>query len=230
MSDCSKLDKVKTFLQSYITTDPKERVKYYDVWAEKYEEDMSVAAYSAPTLAVNCLLSNFPGSREAALVLDVACGSGLVSKLMSELGFRHFVGVDGSKGMLEQAAKTGLYQDLRLALLGTQPLPAQADMFDVVIMVGALRIGFAPVSVVRELCHATKPGGLVCMTRIDYTESGYDYKADLERELQLMEEEGLWTRIDTEETDKYMLDVYTDNVKHGIYRAGRVYLYKKSLR
>lgn len=45
---------------------------------------------------------------------------------MAELGFRHFVGVDGSKGMLELAANTGFYQDLRLALLGTQPLPAQA--------------------------------------------------------------------------------------------------------
>lgn len=45
---------------------------------------------------------------------------------MVELGFRHFVGVDGSKGMLERAAETGLYQDLRLAVLGPQPLPAQA--------------------------------------------------------------------------------------------------------
>lgn len=45
---------------------------------------------------------------------------------MFDLGFRHFVGVDGSKGMLECAAKTGLYQELRLALLGQQPLPAQA--------------------------------------------------------------------------------------------------------
>lgn len=30
--------------------------------------------------------------------------------------------------------------------------------FDVVIMVGALDPGFAPVSVVRELCQAAKPG------------------------------------------------------------------------
>ncbi len=45
---------------------------------------------------------------------------------MVEVGFRHFVGVDGSKGMLQQAAKTGLYQDLRLAVLGLEPLPAQS--------------------------------------------------------------------------------------------------------
>lgn len=44
---------------------------------------------------------------------------------MVKLGFRRFVGVDGSKGMLQRAAETGLYQDLRLALLGTERLPAQ---------------------------------------------------------------------------------------------------------
>ena len=44
---------------------------------------------------------------------------------MVNLGFKHFVGVDGSNSMLELAVKTGLYQDLKLALLGTEPLPAQ---------------------------------------------------------------------------------------------------------
>lgn len=33
-----------------------------------------------------------------------------------------------------------------------------SGVFDVVIIVGALDAGFVPVSVVRELCHAAKPG------------------------------------------------------------------------
>ncbi len=45
---------------------------------------------------------------------------------MSELGFRHFVGIDCSENKLKEAAKTGLYEDLKLAILGTEPLPAQA--------------------------------------------------------------------------------------------------------
>lgn len=106
---------------------------------------------------------------------------------MFDLGFRHFVGVDGSEGMLEKAEKTGLYQDLKLVLLGPQPLPVQTgvththlshthkyspvllvltegisvlvpDVFDVVTIVGALDAGFVPVSAVRELCRAAKPG------------------------------------------------------------------------
>lgn len=103
------------------------------------------------------------------------------------MGFRHFVGVDGSEGMLRKAEKTGLYQDLKLVLLGPQPLPVQTgvththlphihkyspvllvltegisllvpDVFDVVTIVGALDAGFVPVSAVRELCRAAKPG------------------------------------------------------------------------
>uniref|UniRef100_A0A4W6DRY9 Methyltransferase domain-containing protein n=1 Tax=Lates calcarifer TaxID=8187 RepID=A0A4W6DRY9_LATCA len=151
---------------------------------------------------------------------------------MAELGFRHFVGVDGSKGMLELAAKTGLYQDLRLALLGTQPLPAQTGSFDVVIIIGALRDGFVPVSVVRELCDAAKPGGYICMSRVNLkSESGEQYRECMERELQLMEEEGLWTHLVTKDMDKYMMDVYNSSKVEELtnqYLNGSMYLYKKS--
>lgn len=37
---------------------------------------------------------------------------------LKRMGFRHFVGVDWSKGMLELANKTGLYQDLKQCMLG----------------------------------------------------------------------------------------------------------------
>ncbi|KAK5873390.1 hypothetical protein PBY51_018435 [Eleginops maclovinus] len=149
--------------------------------------------YRAPHLAVDFLDVNFPGVREKVQILEVACGSGLVAKLMAELGFRHFVGVDCSKRMLDQAAKTGLYQDLRQALLGPEPLPAQTGVFDVVIGVGALDAGFAPVSVVRDLCHTARPGGMVCMVRGDHRGAASEgYREDLQRELQLMEDKWLW--------------------------------------
>lgn len=51
-----------------------------------------------------------------------------------DLGFRRFVGVDGSKGMLEQAAKSGVYQELKLAMLGTQPLPAQTGIIVIILV------------------------------------------------------------------------------------------------
>ncbi|KAK2909620.1 methyltransferase-like protein 27 [Channa argus] len=221
----------RSAFQSCRSPDPKDRVQFYDSWAETYEKDHGLASYRAPHLAVEFLSKNFCGSPEEALVLDVACGSGWVAKLMFELGFRNFVGVDGSKGMLEQAVKSSLYQDLRLALLGSQQLPAQTGTFDVVIIVGALRPGFVPVSIVRELCQAAKPGGYVCMTRVDpKSESGDRYKASMELELHLMEDEGLWTHVATEDMHHYMVDVYNNHNKeeqNEQYLNGTMYLYRK---
>lgn len=44
---------------------------------------------------------------------------------MKTHGFGHFVGIDGSKDMLELARENGLYQDLKQCLLGRDPLPVQ---------------------------------------------------------------------------------------------------------
>ncbi|KAM9353591.1 methyltransferase-like protein 27 [Symphorus nematophorus] len=236
MSDsCRSVDDARVAFQSCKSSNPKDRVQFYNSWAENYEKDHALMSYRAPHLAVNFLSDNFSGRPEDTLVLDVACGSGWVAKLMVEVGFRNFVGVDGSKGMLEQAAKTGLYQDLRLALLGTQALPAQTDVFDVVIIVGALDVGFAPVSVVRELCDAAKPGGFVCMARGDHRgAAAHKYKQDLETELQLMEDEGLWSLCGVQHTDRYMEDPHlnperVEDVQEERYVSGTVYLYKKSI-
>ncbi|XP_037639625.1 methyltransferase-like protein 27 [Sebastes umbrosus] len=233
MSNCSRtVDDMKTFLHVTKGFDSQQRMKFYDIWAETYDQDHNMMCYRAPHMTVKFLSDNFDGSPEEVQVLDVACGSGWVAQQMVELGFRHFAGVDGSKGMLEQAAKTGLYQDLKLALLGTEPLPTQTGWFDVVIIVGALRDGFVPVSVVRELCDAAKPGGYICMSRVDpKSESGNKYKVSMEKELQLMEEEGLWTHVITREMDKYMMDVYNicKDVHDEQYLNGTMYLYRKSL-
>ncbi|KAK5921525.1 hypothetical protein CgunFtcFv8_018883 [Champsocephalus gunnari] len=237
MADCSRtLDDVKTVLRAFKDTDPRQTKKLYDSIAETYDQDFDKLNYRAPQLAVDFLDANFPGAREEVQVLDVACGSGLVGKLMAELGFRHFVGVDCSQGMLDQAAKTGLYQDLRLALLGSDPLPAQTGVFDVVMLVGGLGAGFAPVSVVRELCHAAKPGGLVCMTRGDHRGSPSEhYGKDLQRELQLMEDEGLWRPAGHKRTLRYMQDPYLsgegvrDLLPEERFLSGTVYLFQKSI-
>ncbi|KAM6995251.1 methyltransferase-like protein 27 [Tautogolabrus adspersus] len=233
MSDCCRsVNDMKAFLQSSKNLDPQERMTFYDSWAPTYEQDSEAINYSAPNMVVDFLNSNLPGSREDVKVLDVACGSGLVGKLMSELGFRNFVGVDGSKGMLELAAQSGLYQDLRLALLGTEPLPAQTGAFDLVVIVGALRDGFVPVSVIRELWQAAKPGGYVCMSRVDLkSESGEKYKLCMKRELQQMEEEGLWTRVSTGQMNKYMMNVYHNykEDENEPYLDGTMYLYRKSI-
>lgn len=98
----------------------------YDDSAPSYEKDLSLMEYMAHHHTVNVLAPHFTGTPSAAQVLDVACGSGLVGKVMSQLGFRLFVGVDASEGMLKEAQQTGLYQRLQLAVVGKHPLPVDA--------------------------------------------------------------------------------------------------------
>ncbi|XP_030013731.1 methyltransferase-like protein 27 [Sphaeramia orbicularis] len=235
MSTSSRTTKASVNFQFCKTSDPKQQVEHYDIWAKHYDKTTSLLGYRAPHLAVDFLSEHFCGHPEETQVLDVACGTGWVAKLMTELGFRSFVGVDGSKGMLEFAAKTGLYQDLKLALLGTQPLPAQTGVFDVVIIIGALDPGFVPVSVIRELCNAAKPGGLVCMARGKHTgKPAAEYEEDLHREFQLMEEEGLWNLVGTKHFDRYMENPHVECDGDGEdhqekqFISGTVYLYRKS--
>lgn len=43
-------------------------------------QDMAVLGYNAPSHAADSLSGHFSGDREAAVILDVACGTGNVAK------------------------------------------------------------------------------------------------------------------------------------------------------
>ncbi|XP_029304024.1 methyltransferase-like protein 27 [Cottoperca gobio] len=210
-------------LSAHKCTTTGEKVNFYNSWAENYDQDVAVLDYRAPSLAANSINSYFSGDREEAVVLDVACGTGLVAKQMKRHGFGHFVGIDGSEAMLELARESGLYQDLKQSMLGEGPLPVQWGLFDVVVIVGALCVGNVPVGVVRELCKSTKPGGYICMTTRSNLEN-VEYKAALERELKQMEDDGLWTCVEVAEVEDWerALSEQEDG-----YISGAVYLYKK---
>ncbi|XP_078480236.1 LOW QUALITY PROTEIN: methyltransferase-like protein 27 [Lampetra planeri] len=210
-------------LSVHENTTPAEKINFYDTWAKCYDQDVAVLEYRAPTLAANSVASHFSGDRETAVVLDVACGTGLVAKKMKQYGFGHFKGVDGSEAMLEEAKRTGLYEDLRLVILGQVPLPAHWELFDAVMIVGALSAGHIPVSVIRELCKAAKPGGYICMTTRGNKDNVH-YKTALESEIKQMEKEGLWTCVEVNEVKDW-----ERGVAHGDenYISGAVYLCRR---
>ncbi|XP_028277928.1 methyltransferase-like protein 27 [Parambassis ranga] len=195
----------------------------YSTWAENYEQDMQILESSSQRLAANSVSAHFTGDRESAAVLDVACGTGLVAEQLRQHGFTHFVGVDGSKSMLEIARKKGLYEDLKECLLGDQPLPLPKGSFDVVIIVAALMVDHVPVCVVRHLCDACKPGGYVSMV-CGHGYNNLEYKADLERELKEMEEEGHWSCVEVLESENWARSA---SGAGDTYTSGSVYLYKK---
>nr|XP_057943413.1 methyltransferase-like protein 27 [Doryrhamphus excisus] len=200
-----------------------EKIDFYNVWARTYDQDQAVLDYRGPSMAAKAISTHFTGNRQAAVVLDVACGTGLVSDLLKKNGFRHFVGVDASEAMMQRAIKSGLYDDLKLAVLGEKPLPVQSDHFDVVVIVGALSVGHIDVKVIRELCQAAKQGGLICMTTRGNLDNA-SYKADLEDQIKQLEEEGLWRCVEVREEKEWERAVRA--YEEG-YIRGCVYVYEK---
>lgn len=206
----------------------------YDEWAPNYEKDLALMEYRAQEDLVQALVQYFRATPAQTLaqtrILDVACGSGLVAKKLSEYKFCHFVGVDASAGMLREAKQTGLYQELHQVFVGTDPMPVDNDSFDVVTVVGGMYPGFIPVKAVREFYSAAKPGGLVCMSRGIFPRPEYvTYDNELEAELTLMEAELLWTRLSETKVQRYVVDSHQeDDSKPRKYIPGTVYFFKKN--
>ncbi|XP_018416737.1 PREDICTED: Williams-Beuren syndrome chromosomal region 27 protein [Nanorana parkeri] len=206
---------------------PAEKLQFYNEWATQYEEDVSVLEYKAPQLAAAALASVCTKNQDSTLLLDVACGTGLVAEELQRFGFTLFHGLDGSTRMLQVAKNKQLYQELKQCMLGLDPLPFDAEKYDAVIIVGALSDGQVPVSVILELIRVTKPGGLVCLTTRSNV-SNLKYKADLEEVMSAMQSKGLWEQVSVQEVEQWEKAVSEKEVTlESDYIPGVIYIYRK---
>ncbi|KAJ7416452.1 Williams-Beuren syndrome chromosomal region 27 protein [Willisornis vidua] len=204
-----------------------ERLRLYDGWAARYEQDVAALEYRAPHLAAAALAFAFPAPPAGARLLDVACGTGLVARELHGRGFRCLHGVDGSAGMLERARRTELYQELQECILGQEPLPVPAEHYDAVTVVGALGEGQVPVTVLPELLRVTKPGGFLCLTTRS-NPSNLRYKQELEAELGRLERCGAWHKLLAQEVEHWERATSEEESTQGTgYISGVVYLYQK---
>ncbi|CAK7304715.1 Methyltransferase-like protein 27 [Vulpes lagopus] len=212
-------------------TDLDHKLHFYERWAPDYDQDVATLQYRAPCLAVDCLTQALPVPPHAALILDVACGTGLVAAELQARGFLQLHGVDGSPKMLEQAQARGLYQHLSLCTLGQEPLPSSEGTFDAVLIVGALSDGQVPCSAIPELLRVTKPGGLVCLTTRT-NPSNLRYKEALEAVLDRLEQAGAWKRLMAWPVDRWELATSELEMGPGTsdrdgFISGIIYLYRK---
>nr|XP_005892938.2 PREDICTED: Williams-Beuren syndrome chromosomal region 27 protein [Bos mutus] len=232
MAEGRSLPEVRALVgASHGITDLAHKLHFYDQWAPNYDQDVAALQYRAPRLAVDCLMQALPGPHHAALILDAACGTGLVAAELQARGFHQLHGVDGSPGMLDQARARGLYQCLNLCILGQEPLPSAEGTFDAVLMVGALSDGQVPCSAIPELLRVTKPGGLVCLTTRT-NPSNLRYKEALEATLDRLEQAGAWERLVARPVDQWELATSELEVRPGTsdsdgFISGIIYLYRK---
>ncbi len=148
----------------YSAETPDEAKAAYDGWASAYDTDLMAMGYRLPWHFAATVLAHVP---QEGPILDAGCGTGLQIEPLHLLGWRGFVGVDLSDGMLAAARSKGMYDDLLSVMLG-QTLPFETDQFAAAFCVGTMTPGHAPIETLDELIRVTRPGGHIAFSlRVD---------------------------------------------------------------
>ena len=171
------MDAQKKVQWVYASRNNQQLAERYDQWARDYDRDLDREfGYVGPERTAEVFARHVPrGDR----VLDAGAGTGLVGAILYRMGYRNLVGIDLSRGMLEEAREKNVYRELRQMVLGER-LDFATSSFDAVISVGVLTVGHAPASSLEELVRITRPGGCLVFTlRPDvYEGSGFKEKQE----------------------------------------------------
>ncbi len=142
----------------------------YDVEAARY--DATRGGVPRARAAARAILALVP--ERARTLLDVGCGTGLVTERLVRPGLRVF-GVDASAGMLSAAARR---MGPVVALGDCRGLPFADESLDAVSAVWLLHLlPYAP-AVVAECARVLRPGGVFVAT-VD-KDAGHDVDSDVD--------------------------------------------------
>jgi len=136
-------------------TDPEEVKGIYRQWAATYNADLDSFGYIAPQIGT-ALFSQLVIDKNAR-IHDAGCGTGLVGKLLTAIGYNHIDGSDFSPDMLERANQTGCYHKLHKADYSL-PIDLPDCCYDSVISIGVYSKRFKQ-HFLEEMLRITKPGG-----------------------------------------------------------------------
>ena len=102
------------------------------------------------------------GLKDAKLILDVGCGSGIVTRDIARLTKGKVIGIDGSEDMME-VAKDILkdFKNVELRVGNAEKLPFEDNTFNLVTCNLVLMWADNPQKVVNEMARVVKPGGRV---------------------------------------------------------------------
>jgi len=171
-------------------TEPEKRIRFYDEWSDKYEEDLVlVGNYSGHTKCVEAFLKL--GLNRSVSILDLACGTGLLGEEIASVGYVNLDGLDSSMQMLNQARIKNIFKmHIFASLSGLGSLPLVDDVYDVVMSSN----GFAPGQIypdsIEEIFRILKPGGYLIFTMRDGLSEASPRFGMFENELLELEKSG----------------------------------------
>jgi 2-polyprenyl-6-hydroxyphenyl methylase/3-demethylubiquinone-9 3-methyltransferase len=135
-------------------------VRQYDRLADQWWADRGAFAMLHWIAAARAALLPVP-ARSGAVLVDVACGGGVMAPYVACLGYRH-VGLDLSASALGTAAA----HDVRAVRADAAALPLADACADVVVAGEALEHVTDLPAVVAELCRVLRPGGVLVIDTI----------------------------------------------------------------
>jgi demethylmenaquinone methyltransferase/2-methoxy-6-polyprenyl-1,4-benzoquinol methylase len=97
--------------------------------------------------------------KEGGNILDVACGNGMLLKMLSDKADFQAYGVDISEKMIIEARNR--YPKMQFSVTNSSRLPFQADFFDAVTVCAAFHHFSEPEEFVSEAKRVLKPGGQI---------------------------------------------------------------------
>ena len=164
----------KMITRALNTHKPEEQRKLYNEWAPTFDDEVLGLSYVAPQMGA-ALMASATYDR-SGVILDLACGTGLVAQELAGHGFVIIDGADVSEGMLDIARKQGLYRNLCRTDL-TKSLDFTADSYAGTICIGTLGTHI-DAKVLGEMVRITKSGGAICISvrSGQYQPAGYGEK------------------------------------------------------
>ena len=188
-----------------------ELARRYDQWATTYDADLEVDFDWNGHICSVEVFAKFVDSQSK--IMDIGCGTGLAAGQLAIRGFTHMDGFDLSKGMLRQARSLGIYEDLRVEVLG-EPLNYSTGSYDAAIASGVFSVGHAPASGWDEVARIIRPG---CYFVLRLRPDIFDSLGFRDKETELINAEK-WKLIDVTEPEPLLAKGEPD-----ILHAIRVY-------
>lgn len=182
----------------------------YDEWADTYDKSTAEAGYIAyktcPPIFDQFVRENLSSDPSKLRVLDAGAGTGIVGKVLQNLGYTNVDALDISQKMLDEAKKLNVYKEFICAPLSAEPIAEIAtNQYDGLICIGTLTVGHVKPVALDEILRIVKPGGIIGFTlrRDIYEESGPE-KCGYREKMSEMETSKKWKLLRCELIDYHL--------------------------